>query len=506
MAEGYLPNLRRLRERGEYLPLQSTLPPATYPAWTSCVTGVNPGRHGVFDFTELVRGAYQVRFLNSTFRKAPAVWNVLSAAGKRVGILGVPGTFPPEPVNGFMVSGFDSPVATRPDRSCVYPETLYPEVRGWRYADFQEHRLGRGWHARALHSMLRSIETKEKIAGTLFSREPWDFFMVVFGESDTVAHHFWLFHDPESPRHTPGPATAIQEVYSRLDTAVGRLAALAGPEVTVGVVSDHGFGGAGDHVVHLNAWLAEKGYLAFRKQKKNVLKQMALTLVPTALRGALFRRFGGLAGRLESGARFSGIDWNRTTAWSEELNYFPSIHVNLAGREACGQVNPEDYEAFVTKLCEALEAWGPVARAWPRKSLYHGPHCERAPDIVLEMALENGYSYTCLRSAPGCPPVRGLMPEERMGGKERGTAGTHRGAGVLFLSEKTEAVSARLEDVAPTILKVVGVEGPRMDGHSLLGREGAGGVPSPFRTVEQPYSEEEEAIIAARLRALGYHE
>ena len=138
MKEGRLPNLSALRARGTYRPLQSTIPPATFPAWTTCVTGVQPGRHGIFDFSEVVPGEYALRFVNSTYRKAPALWNLLSEAGKRVGVLGVPGTYPPEPVNGFMVSGFDSPVATRVAASFVYPASLYPEVRGWRFADFQE--------------------------------------------------------------------------------------------------------------------------------------------------------------------------------------------------------------------------------------------------------------------------------------------------------------------------------------------------------------------------------
>ncbi|HPO14705.1 MAG TPA: alkaline phosphatase family protein [Candidatus Hydrogenedentes bacterium] len=506
MGEGHLPNLSRLSERGTYLPLASTCPPITFPAWNSCVTGVNPGRHGVFDFTELIRGTYQIRFLNSTFRKTPAIWNLASEAGKRVGILGVPGTYPPETVNGFMVSGFDSPVATRPERSCVFPPTLYPDVREWRYADFQEHHLGAGWHENALRSMLNTIEIKEKITCNLLSREPWDFFMVVFGESDTVAHHFWLFHDPASPRHCPGPAMAIRDIYMRLDAAVGRIIEAAGPEMTVGVVSDHGFGGAGDQVLHLNAWLAEHGYLAFHRPKNNLLKQLALTTIPTGVRGALFRHFQGMAARLESRSRFSAIDWTRTTAWSEELNYFPSIHVNLGGREPQGQVKPEEYAAFVQRLCGELESWEPVEHAWPRETLYHGPYVDHAPDVILELALKNSYSYTCRKSVPGNMPIQPLLPEERFGGKEHGTAGTHRGAGVVFLSEKSEAHAARIEDIAPTVLQTLGMEVPPMDGHSLLGRELPGDSIDHKMDSEQAYSAEEEAILAARLRALGYIE
>ena len=504
LDEGRLPALAGLRDRGAYLQLRSTTPPATFPAWTSCATGVNPGRHGVFDFTEVIPGQYGLRFVNATYRTAPALWNTLSNAGKRVGVLGVPGTYPPEPVNGFMVSGFDSPVATSIDRTFVYPRDLYEAVRNWRFADFQESRIGPGWHAMARERLLAKVDAKATVALRLFQREPWDFFMVVFGESDTVAHHFWLFHDENSPRHRPGYETAIRDVYERLDAAVGTLTDAAGSDVTVAVVSDHGFGGAGTGVVHLNNWLAEQGYLAFSPGGDGYLKRLALAATPARWRGLLFRRFRGMAANAESRSRFGGIDWANTRAWSEELNYFPSVRVNLAGREPQGQVAPQDYEVFCRDLCAQLEAWQPIRRAWRRAELYDGPYVERAPDIILELALEDGYSHSCLRSRGG-PPFRRIGPGEVFGGKERGMTGNHRGLGVCFLSKPTICGEARIEDIAPTVLAELGVAGLAMDGTSLS-------EPYKESVVEQSvdhehsYSPDEERVIEARLRDLGYFE
>ncbi len=513
MAEGRLPHLARLRERGAYMPLRSTTPPATFPAWTTCVTGVNPGRHGIFDFTAPAPGAHALRFVNSSCRKTPALWKVLSDAGRRVGVLGVPATYPPEKVNGFMVAGFDSPVATRIDPSFVYPPILHPEVKEWRFADFQEDNIGPRWHARALPSLLEGVDKKAAIACKLLRREPWDFFMVVFGESDTASHHFWMFHDPDSPRHRPGMEFAIRAVYQRLDDAVGRLMDAAGDDVTVAVVSDHGFGGAGTGVVHLNNWLAEHGYLRFSPIGGGAMKWLALTLVPGHWRGVAFRKLRPLAACAESRARFGGIDWPRTRAWSEELNYFPSIRINVRGRDPQGCVDPLEYDAVVDDLCARLEAWPPVARAWPRAALYAGPCVEDAPDIILELALENGYSHSCLR-ARGGPSFRRIRPDEAVGGRERGMNGAHRPTGVLFLSERANRSAASLEDIAPTVLTVLGVAGPPMDGRPLLGdivgsvempAHGAGAEPSAF-SGEQPYTPEEEARIEKRLRALGYYE
>lgn len=487
------------------MPCHSVDPPVTFPAWCTCVTGVNPGRHGIFDFTEQVQGEYAIRFLNSTHRRAPALWNILSRAGKRVCVLGVPGTYPPEPVNGVMVAGFDSPVATSIDRTFVHPPELYDQVRAWRFADFQEHDISEGWHAMAFERLVTKIEDKSRIAMDLFQSEPWDFFMVVFGESDTVSHHFWMFHDPNSPRHQPVFENAIRDVYEKLDCAVARLVNSAGDDVIIGVCSDHGFGGAGTGVVHINNWLAERGHLAFAPARESVLKRAALTLTPQRARGALFRAFQGIATRAESHSRFAGIDFDHTRAWSDELNYFPSVRVNLKGREPNGQVAPEDYDTFCDDLCAELESWDVIARARRREDVYDGPHIDRAPDIILELALEDGYSHSCTRSRGG-PAFRRLQPQEFLGGKERGMTGNHRPTGVLFLSKPTPCGAACLEDIAPTVLAELGVSGPRMDGTSLLSEYVECGDDMITVARATGYNADQERQIEARLRALGYFE
>jgi len=506
IASGRLPNLARLAAKGVLLPCRSTTPWATFPAWTTCVTGVNPGRHGILDFTCMTPGAYALQFVNASWRKAPGLWNLLSAAGKRVCVLGVPATYPPEPVNGIMVSGFDSPVCTGVDRSFVHPASEYETVKDWRFADFQETDIGPGWHAMALDRLMSGIATKERIALDLLRREPWDFFMAVFGESDTVAHHFWLFHDPRSPRHRPGFESAIRDVYARLDESVGKLVEAAGPETIVGIVSDHGFGGSGTGVVHLNNWLAGRGHLAFARERGGLLKRAALAIAPDAWKGALFRRFNALAARAEGASRFSGIDWAHTRAWSEELNYFPSVRINLRGREAQGQVAPEDYAAFRRDLCAELESWDHIAHAWPREELFEGPCTDRAPDIVLELALEDGYSPSCLR-ARGGPPFRRLRPDEFLGGKERGMTGNHRPIGIFALSLPTPAHECSLLDVAPTVLAALGVDAPPMEGRPLLTDYRTAAAPTvEFKAGAHAYSAAESAAVEERLRHLGYFE
>lgn len=530
-----LPHLARLMEQGAWGPLRSTTPPATFPAWTSLMTGVNPGKHGIFDFTRRAPGSYRVEFLNATYRQRPSAWRLLSEAGQRVGVMGLPATYPPERLNGFLVSGFDAPVATGIDRSFVHPPGLYDEIRRavgpYEITDFQELRIGPGWHEAALEKLLRAARRRTEIAAYLLDREAWDCFFVHFGESDTVAHHFWAFHDPNSPRHVAAPhlGGALRRVYRALDRAVGELVGRAGEGATVVVVSDHGSGGAGEHVIHLNRWLAEQGWLRFAPpgfvdRAVAGLKRLGLAL-PVPLQEWAFRGpLRPLVDRLESSARLGGVDWAHTRAFSEEVNTFPGLWLNVQGREPSGVVEPDEYEPLRDQIAARLLDWRnpetgqpAIARAWRREELYHGPAVEFAPDLVLEPALDRGYSYTFLSSGgrPG-EPLRKLSPSERLGAKGGSMNGSHRPDGLFILAGAGARPGVRLEgaqitDVAPTLLHLLGAPLPGdLDGRvlveALAARDEAqfesnlaAAAPSP-----QPYTAAEAAAVSRRLQNLGY--
>ncbi len=510
-GEGRLPSLAKLKRQGALLPMRGVMPPVTYPAWTTCVTGVNPGRHGIVDFTEVIPGRYALRFLNSTDRKVPALWNILSEADRRVCVLGVPGAYPPEPVNGILMAGFDSPVADSIDRSFVYPASAYPKVRGWGFAEFQEHRITPQWYGNALHSLERKIAVKEAVALELLSEEPWDFFMVVFGEADTVSHHFWPMEDPSSPRHDATmkyPAHPIRRIYERLDVAVGNLLEHVDENTLVIVVSDHGFGGSHIKAIHLNNFLAEQGWLHYTGSPKNLLKKAALRFLPVRGRGRLFRRFKRQAERAESRARFGGIQWGFTRAWSEELDYFPSVRLNLAGREPEGTIDPNRYDETVEALCRVLETHPGVARAYSRTQVYHGPYCDKASDILLDLAWVEGYRYSCIR-ARGGPSEQTLPDRYRAGGKEAGCSGVHKNPALLSISRPIIVEEPSLLDIAPTVLDYLDIAAPEMEGVSLLtgNRRNSSAYPIDWTFPSgKAYTKEEEQLLEERMRLLGYFE
>ncbi len=345
--EGWLPTLKSFISEGSALDLISTIPPATIPAWTSCFTGVNPGKHGYFDFTELINGTYQVCFTNGSYRKFPAVWNWLSKVGGRSIVLGVPGTYPIEEIHGIMVSGFVSPLPGKITPQQVYPKEIFPMVKDWGYGGINEGIIKQGWHSKAVTKLLERLKKKEQVTLHLLENEEWDLFIAVFNETDTVSHHFWRFWDESSPRYQSGYKEAIPLIYKYLDSLFLKMIRIIQRkcrEYLILLVSDHGFQSASKRVIYINNWLANKGYLRFQPHhRKPLLKKLALNLFPYSLQSNLFRYFKGYAEKLESKSRFSRIDWEHTSAFSEELDYFPSIRINLRGREPLGTIPEEEY-------------------------------------------------------------------------------------------------------------------------------------------------------------------
>lgn len=505
-----LPNLGRLAAGGRWGPLRSTTPPMTLPAWSSFLTGVNPGRHGILDFMRRPPGRYDLELLHAGHRLVPTVHELLSARGRRVASLFVPTTWPPSRVDGLVVSGFDNPAATKVERDHVWPRARHAAlVRRFgdlHYAALPEGSPGPGWEERLTAALLREVGRKEALCAALLREEPWDLFMVVFGESDTAGHHLWRCHDPSSPRHLPGREDLLGSVYRRLDAAVGRLAAEA---ELVCVVSDHGMGGASDRVVYLNRFLESGGWLRFRgaggARRADRLRQAALSL---PVGGVVRRLPGRLTAAAEAHTRWGGIDFAATDAWSDELAYAPSIHLSLRGREPLGQ--RADRELLLRELEAALLGWEEegervVAKVHRREQVLEGPAVEGAPDLYLELAAPGGHLLTALPSARVGPGVtaRRLLPPEHGGGKGLGMNGSHRPDGVYvlhggpFRADPAPAgpVPMGIADLLLPLLAALGeAPPPWLDAGAVV-------PPTP---PPRPYGPAEALALRGRLAALGY--
>jgi len=547
--EGRLPGFAALLRQGlsgrvHVFPLAST-----FPAWTSVLTGAIPSDHGLLDFTRRV--GYRVELQGAGSRRLPTLVAHLDGLGKKAASVGFPATYPPEKLKrGVVISGWDSPVTSVADPSFVEPPWLHRrllaelgagaldiEEPGADEMDLQGTSLGP--RLRLAEGLARRARRRARLGEHLLGKDRWDLFSLYFGETDTASHHLWPLHDRSSPRRAESWSECredpLLEVYQAVDALLPHLVAAARPEAVI-LVSDHGSGGASDKVLYLNHWLAEAG-LQQRRERRGAgfafaaLRDRAPRLVPRALRGSLYRAAGrALPSLVESRVRFGGIELDKTTAFSEELPYAPSIWLNVSGREPRGTVDPtrriETAQTLARRIeSELLDPWTNrrvVRRAWLREeALEKGPYLELAPDLILELELDLGrYSY-CLqpssrfRGGSGPPPVwRRLEPEELAGSKGRSLAGSHRSEAILALSGPRFGTGTlahpRHEDVVPTICALLDVMRPaeargtsHLPGHepqALSANDSSSGEDGP----NPGYDRAQSSLMAERLRKLGY--
>lgn len=534
VASGDLPVLGALLQRGAVRRLESTRPPVTFPAWTTFLTAATPDRHGVSDFT--LREGYRVRFANASDRRVPTIFARMSAAGLRVGTYAVPATYPPEPLSGFQVPGFDTPFGASPEAAMTHPAELGPRLLD-RYGSLavegpSQARISAGWHRSALTQMLATIDARTRVFVDLLAEQSYDCAMVHFIESDTVSHQFRHYCDRGSPRYVDSDlGDAMRTVYRALDRALGHLIAAAGEDAHVVLLSDHGSAATSDRAVFWNRWLADTGRLRFKRNAVSfgaAAKTVATRFLPQGFHARLFSSLRGAAGRLESAARFHAIDWSATDVFSEELGYQPAFWLNLAGREPEGRVDPREAESVIAELERDLLALRDpfdgakvVRRVWRREELYDGPFRSRIPDVLVDLERCNGTVYAGAPSRGGRERevFRRLRPAEMTG--ERGTSmpGSHALHGMCALAgpyvRPGRYATGTLADAGATVLALAGVA-PAVAANGRLWTDcievpeiavSETPVCEPARASEPlVYSAEEERLVAERLRALGYIE
>lgn len=519
--QGHLPHLARLMAEGAWGPLESTLPPVTSPAWPSFATGKNPGKHGVFDFIRPRGGDFEM--VTSRSIHGPTLWQILSAAGRRVGVINVPVTYPPQPVNGFLISGMLSPHSRR----ITYPEDLLApyvdEIGPYRIAPSVQYKEGN--EESFVADLVDLVERRGRYALRLMDDHPWDFFMVHFQASDVLQHAFWRFVDPTHPRHDADVAARVvplmRHVFERIDGLVGQMVERLDEGTTVLVMSDHGFGPL-HWVVNLNLLFLDRGLLHL---KRSALTRLRAWLFRAGLTPAsiwhLIERVGlqNYVWQVSKSTRnkvvskflsFDDVDWSRTVAYA--LGHVGQIYVNLKGREPHGIVEPgAEYEAVRERVIAALqdlrhpETGEPlVDQVIPGERVAHGPFARWGPDLHV---VFDGYRAIAF-------PL--FATDSRLVTRQiRGDSGCHRRHGMLIAwgagIRPGPVEGARIMDLAPTILHLMGLPVPDdMDGKvltSILSFDRPVAyehVEREASAAEEGLSAEESAEVEDRLRALGY--
>ncbi len=480
LKAGLLPNLAALATNGYRGILRSTVPPVTPVAWSSMVTGVNPGRHGIFDFRRRDPGSYRFLPVLGKDRKAPGLWQYLTALGLRSIVINLPTSYPPERFNGIMVSGMDTPSSAR---DFVHPPLDLEELLGDKgpyivETTFEPLASGdeEGWLDQMWHMTVARAELVRRLALS----EEWSLLWVVFVFPDRLQHVMWKWLDARHPRHAPSRWGWAEETMLRfwncLDQLLGELLD-AFPDAHFLVVSDHGFGPY-FKLLRVNRLLEKMGYVRFDDA--------------------------------------GGVDWTNTRAFA--VGSHSGIYVNLKGREPLGAVDPRSYESFcaqlISELRSVVEEGEPLFEyVLHRTEAYSGPYVEMAPDVVIA-----GRSYKVQVSDGFVHEVgaRAEVFDELM----LTDSGHHPDGIVLAFGPKVSpgsAGAASIMDVAPTAMYLAGVPlPPDLDGRlmvdaleaSALDREPPSLAPYELQMAAsgQDYTDEQMEQVLDRLRDLGYIE
>lgn len=527
MAEGRLPALSRLVERGVRGTLRSTIPYASSTAWVTFMTGVNPGKHGVLDFVTRDSRTGQVRV--NTYRdiRAQTLWDVLGRHGRSVNVLNVPLTYPPPPLRGLLVSGMLTP-HTR--STFTTPASLSQEILGaipdYAIEPAVVSRDRRQTKEDLAVNAPRLVQQRLDAFRLLLGKNPdWDLALCVFTETDRVQHYLWDDMDPMHPLHEPDSARrfggAIRDLYIQIDSAISEILRLAGDGCRVLVLSDHG-AAAIHRYFYPNRWLAEEGFLVFKNSLSRkvdmIRKGVAWLGIDHPLKKMVeFLNSMGFISGLRNEILMRDVDWSRTKAYWAADNGFT---VNLKGREPQGIIEPgSEHERLRESLCERLlNLADPVTgeqvvdRVLRREEIYRGPYVERSPDlkVVWKEYPEQRKAYYAANE-PWSEHCFGQAIQ----------AADHTLHGMLIacgegIREGTGVAGVELMDMAPTILYMLGLPVPRdMDGRVAEGLFDAGflgrrpvryddasgnGVAASFEEVD----EQEQKELVRSLKGLGY--
>jgi predicted AlkP superfamily phosphohydrolase/phosphomutase len=523
MDAGVMPVLRNLIKTGSAGLLESTIPPVSAPAWVSFQTGVNPGKHGIVDFLRYRPGSYDPVLVNSQAIQNRTLWAILSEHGRRMCVVNVPMTYPPQPVNGCLVTGLLTPgIDTRFTHPAGLREQLLAQVPD--YVIVPPMDIAVSDVGAFVEGMLQTIRQRWKAAKWLMGQGSWDLFMVHFQAVDVLQHAYWDRLDPAHPNFAEYPTSEqslVQQFYHTLDQVIGDLVQLA-DGASIILMSDHGFGPA-DKCIYLNRWLVDQGYLALSTsdwwmQMQAGTESLLKGLDVLGLRHRLFpkgpgKRRDSMIRRL---AQDPWTDWKRTRAYVPFGTTYASLYLNRTGREPSGTVPESKVESLRTELTECFQTlMDPdtdqpiIDQVYKREEVFSGPMLPELPDLIVR-------------------PHWGYLVQTRFKGTRlfepmpKSVTGLHRMDGIHILTggdfvAREERDRASILDLAPTILHLLGVPVPEwMDGRILVEtmdpshqmpseRAASDRETAPdLQTSAGAYTPEEESEVIDRLRELGY--
>jgi len=407
--DGAIPETAKLVGiKGNMCELISTIPPYTPPAWTSILTGTSPSVHGVIGWQRVNRKSGTVRLTTSFDVKVPRLSELLELSHMKSVLINLPLTYPFEGIRlrekSIIVSDWAAPVqAIFPKRLEVrYKEHLVEPPHRWARAD-------RDYPKRVKEFTEKRVEMYLDI----LERQEWDMFFVVFSETDWLSHKYPEILGGEVKGNVKsvfkGISKFIEEVRSEVDYLF--------------VVSDHGFGRV-NRVFSVNQALAEHGFIRYSPAKARIANYLAKTLP-----SSLLRRFAAKTGK------------------SSVVSYVAKDAVAAMIEPATWGVYVRD-RSLVADVKTVLESYDEVSAVVEASRIYPGLRPSAFPDlfVIPNEGVEFSHKLAGWVSKSvqrGGHTIRGILHVE--------------GEGVNCSCGRTP----RVQDIAPTVLHVLGLPVPK---------------------------------------------
>jgi len=479
LEDGSLPNIEALRDEGTWSDMQSCLPPVTCPNWRCYSTGKNPGKLGVYWWEKIDTEARTLSTPTSRSFKSSNYWDYLNEAGKSVGIMNLPMTYPTFEVDGWMVAG--GPGSEQEDYT--HPASLEGELEAQSYRLHPEVPVASNEDREAADAIVDLIDQRFETFRNLLADRPVDVAHLTIFYINVLQHFFW--RDDVTKR-----------AWKVIDDHVGEIRDEY-RDAALYLMSDHGCTDI-DTVFYVNSWLEREGYLAtatgasdtfskFGINKKRVsslahklgVHSLITKLTPDFVKESVPEDEEGF----KREQKLEKVDWDQSSA--------------IASGQGLVYLIDESREEELLSDLKRLERDGRsvASEVYTRDEAYEGKYVDEAPEIVFDQ--RDGVHTS---GAIGDNPVFSGAGQWKA---ENVRTGLFLAAGVDAEDDSIDDMS--ITDVAPTVLHQLGLVVPSdMDGDPQLVGDRAveSREPIPFESIDSRAADE----VAERLEDLGYLE
>ncbi len=340
--DGIMPNTAKIVQKGIFRQMESSIPEVSSVAWSSIITGTNPGEHGIFGFTELSPKSYRLSFPNFTNLKAKPFWK--NRPSSKSAIINVPSTYPAESLNGILIAGF---VALYLNKA-VYPLSLVEELKKLDYRIDVDSQKAHQSMELFLRNLNNTLESRIATYRYLWDKEYWDYFMIVFTGTDRLSHFLWDAYEDASHKYH----SFFLDYLRRIDEVIGEIEERMEKRKydNLIILSDHGFEKL-NKMVYVNRYLRDCGFLKLRNIPANSFND------------------------IDEGTLAFALDPGR-------------IYINFEGEYPRGSVKRNETDKVAEEVAEAFKHFKVdgktvIDRIYRKEEIYKGVSVDRAPSLVL---------------------------------------------------------------------------------------------------------------------------